>query len=104
MLKRAIHIVLLLLLTISASGQSGLASYESWLDGDYAHRTMNSGSGDSISVAVDISSLSSGIHYYNVRCRNADGVWGSVYRYLFLVPGSSADLDIEDYESWVDVD
>lgn len=99
MQKRLLHIIFMFLV-ISANAQR----YESWLDGDYNHRTIATYSGGDISQNIDVVSLSPGLHYYNIRTQDAKGAWGAVNRYLFMVPGMAGKSAAMRYESWLDGD
>ena len=99
MQKRLLHIIFIFLV-ISANAQR----YESWLDGDYNHCTLTAYSGGDISQSIDVASLSPGLHFYNIRTQDAKGQWGSVYRYLFMVPGMAGKSAAMRYESWIDGD
>lgn len=70
-----------------------LAKYEYWIDNDYENRVAAdcSGSEASPSLTIDVSSLSPGVHFYNVRAQDANGVWGTVERTLFSVTYPAAD-------------
>lgn len=101
MQKRLLHIIILLLwIVTSAQAQR----YEYWLDGDYNHRTIAAYSGGDINQSIDVASLSPGLHFYNVRTQDAKGLWGSVNRYLFMVPGMAGESGAVRYESWLDGD
>ena len=85
----------------------GLASetakvYECWIDGDYDGRVFRQiTNAVEIATTLDVSLLTPGIHYYNMRCRDAHGVWGSVNRYLFIVTDAVHPTYIE---YWIDSD
>ena len=70
------------------SNASQLVKYEYWIDNDYASRvTVNATDEEQTpSQSIDVSNLSAGIHFYSVRAQNANGVWGTVTRYIFYVP------------------
>lgn len=70
-----------------------LAKYEYWIDNDYENRVAAdcSGSEASPSLTIDVSSLSPGVHFYNVRAQDANGVWGTVERTLFSVTYPAAE-------------
>ena len=104
MLRRIQFITLIILTAVSVWGQNGMSAYEYWLDSDYGGRVMAKGTGEELSLSMTLSGLTSGVHYYNVRCQNAGGEWGSVYRYLFFVPPSQLTAGIARYESWIDSD
>ena len=88
------------------STDATLTHYQYWLDNDYSSQTTvaNTNSGD-IALPIDISSLTNGVHYFNFRARNSDGVWGNLSRYLFYVPElTTADATLTDLEYWIDDD
>ena len=99
MQKIVLHIIFMLVV-VTANAQR----YESWLDGDYNHRTIAAYSGGDISQSIDVVSLSPGLHFYNIRTQDAKGAWGAVNRYLFLVPGMAGESGAMRYESWLDGD
>ncbi len=65
-----------------------LKGYEYWIDNDYANRVSAKASGSSrtATFSVDASSLSTGIHFFNMRVQDANGQWGTVKRQLFCIP------------------
>ena len=87
----------------AASPDAKVTDYQYWIDGDYSgKKTAKVSSGD-IAINVDISKLSVGVHYFNFRAKNSDGVWGNLSRYLFFVPEPvSVDATVTDYEYWLD--
>lgn len=70
-----------------------LAKYEYWIDNDYENRVSADCSGSEVSpsLTIDVSSLSPGVHFYNVRAQDANGVWGTVERTLFSVTYPAAE-------------
>ena len=70
------------------AASSAIQKYEYWIDNDYANRTTIDASGSEItpSFSIDVSELSSGVHFYNVRTQDASGAWGIVSRTLFVIP------------------
>ena len=81
-----------------------LSSYEYWLDDDYASRTTGTVNSDN-TFAVDVSSLPTGVHFYNFRVRNSVGEYSQTYRYLFYVPNKvSPNVKLNRYEYWLDDD
>lgn len=99
MQKVLLHIILMLVV-VTASAQH----YETWLDGDYNHRTIVAYSGGDISQSVDVASLPPGPHFYNIRTQDGKGVWSAVNRLLFMVPGLSDKSGPVRFESWLDGD
>lgn len=92
------------------------AKYEYWIDDDYEHRVVEvvpSTPSSNLSeyttgvVSIDISDLTPGVHYYNVRVYGSDGKWGTTYRYIFSIPAvstESAPKDLKNIEYWIDDD
>ena len=73
----------------SANGvPSNLSRYEYWLDNDYEHRVTKSADDDESEVllSLNLNTLLPGVHFYNFRAQNVDGVWGATQRYLFSIP------------------
>ena len=72
----------------ASAASSQLKNYEYWLDNDYANRVITAASGEeqSIVLSLDVSSLSPGVHFLNMRSQDATGQWGSVSRSLFSIP------------------
>ena len=99
MSKRLSTIVPFLFLSCLLCAQS----YESWIDGDYDHRKNGMENGAEIVLSHDVSALSPGIHYLNLRSKTTDGAWGSVTRQLFIVPGMASEAK-KEYECWIDGD
>lgn len=101
MQRRLLHIMVFVwALAISTQAQR----YEYWLDGDYDHRQVGTHAGGDISAAIDVSMLTPGLHFYNVRTQDGNGAWGSVNRFLFVVPGMAGETAAKCYERWIDED
>ena len=99
MQKRLLHIIILLLwIVTSAQAQR----YEYWLDGDYNNRVLATYGGGDVTASMDVSSLTPGLHFYNIRIQYGEGQWGSVRRYLFMVPGMAGEKAASSYEYWID--
>jgi surface protein len=88
-----------------------LQGYEYWLDNDYEHRVITVASGDKNEalLSIDVSSLGSGLHFYNIRALETVGSkieWGSQFRYLFCIPmdAKATPDNIQSYEYWLDND
>lgn len=64
----------------------GFASYEYWIDNDYNNRVVQASSSRNLTFDVNLSKdLKEGLHYFNFRGCNVDGVYGSTYRKLFYL-------------------
>ena len=99
MQKRLLHIIILILLIVtSAQAQE----YEYWLDGDYNHRALATYGGGEVTASMDVSSLTPGLHFYNIRMQYGEGQWGPVRRFLFMVPGMAGEEAASSYEYWID--
>ena len=87
---------------------NNLKGYEYWLDDDYEHRVTAAANGDEKEVlhSVDVSALAPGVHFYNMRTQDEDGMWSTLYRYLFCIPkaASTSPNNLKGYEYWIDND
>ena len=72
----------------SANARGDLHRYEYWLDNDWEHRVSAVADGETASLRldIDVTGLSPGVHFYNIRSFDSDGVWGTTYRYVFAIP------------------
>lgn len=87
-----------------AVGDATVKSYEYWLDSDHANRKKG-GSGTSLTAAIDVSKLSSGIHFFNYLAVNNYDEKGTLNRTLFYVPEESVgDATVISSEYWIDSD
>ncbi len=83
-----------------------LASYEYWFDDEYAHCVKGSSANTEQAFTIDVSQLSSGVHYFNYWPIDNRGRRGNVTRQLFYLakmvdPSTSEEID---YEYWIDSD
>ena len=87
---------------------SNLKGYEYWIDNDYEHRVTATANGDEKEVlhSVDVSALAPGVHFYNMRTLDEDGMWSTLYRYLFCIPRAAGTVsgNLKNYEYWIDND
>ena len=96
-MKRIEHVLVFLLLTLAVHAQRG---YECWIDDDYASRTNGTqASDDNVSLSVDISSLSPGLHFFNYHAQDVTGGWGTLNRSPFVKNIASCN-----FEYWIDED
>ena len=87
-----------------AASDATVKSCEYWIDNDYANRKTGEGE-NSISATIDISKLSSGIHFFNYRAVNNFGEAGTLSRTLFYIPEQREENPtITAYEYWLDED
>lgn len=83
-----------------------LASYEYWFDDDYAHSVKGTSANADQAFTIDVSQLSSGVHYFNYWPIDDKGRRGNVTRQMFYLakivdPAASEEID---YEYWIDSD
>ena len=81
-----------------------MRQYEYWLDNQHEMRTTVEGSTSEVLLDLDISSLKSGLHYFNFRTQGKNGQWGGLSHYLFFI-GEEADstaATMTQYEYWLD--
>ncbi|MCR4915869.1 MAG: InlB B-repeat-containing protein [Prevotella sp.] len=92
--------------TLSAEAD-GSVNVEYWLDDDLAGVKTQAASGGSMSLSLDISSLSPGVHYFNCTPVTVTGERGNTERYIFYVPltfEQNATSPLKGYEYWLDDD
>ena len=95
----------------SASDESSadLMTYQYWIDDDIANAVSVTISGEEYGepAELDVSSLSAGVHFYNVRAQDAYGNWSAPQRYIFSIPAAASDessADLMTYQYWIDDD
>lgn len=97
----------------SGDEPADLKNIEYWFDDDYANRVSTTASSSQATTAslniseVDVSSLAPGVHYYNMRTQDEDGIWGAPQRFIFSIPAASSGTepaDLQLYEYWIDND
>lgn len=87
-----------------AVGDATVQSCEYWIDSDYANHQVGE-AGNSISPTIDVSTLSSGIHFFNYLAVNNFGEAGTLSRTLFYIPEeTTGDASVKSYEYWIDND
>ena len=70
----------------NANPDATVSRYEYWIDEDLSQKVSLETTGGDFVAAVDISTLTAGIHYYNFRAQNSEGTWGALKRMLFFIP------------------
>lgn len=89
---------------VNANAQ--IAKSEYWLDDDYSNRTTLTAPNTEHAFTIDISALSSGVHYFNYRAVDNKGVWGNTIRQAFYI--AIADnlpaIGKISYEYWLNDD
>ncbi len=81
-----------------------LAGAEYWIDDDYSNKVSVQSSNAQQSYTIDVSELSPGVHYFNYRAFDSEGITGSMIREMFYLARSSAEPETEyiEYEYWID--
>ena len=87
----------------STSARSVAVEY--WLDDDRTGRGSEDMDGNQLSLAIDISQLTPGVHFFNCTPMGSNGERGNSERYLFYVPQPLDETTIAalaGYEYWID--
>jgi PKD repeat protein len=104
------NILLFLLLSAGAIGQTNLTNYEHWFDSDYASAStvaVTPSTNVDLNTNIDASSLTDGLHVFNIRFKDENGIYSSVLSKFFLktagvvTPGTT---NIVEQEYWFDND
>ena len=72
-----------LCLIATMQAQQTLSNYQYWFDRDYAHAQSGSLSGNTFLSNVPVNTLSNGAHVMNIRFKESNGRWSSVYTQNF---------------------
>ena len=100
---RKILLLLLFIVTCYASQAQSIKDYEYWMDSNYASRVKVSGSNTSMSIPLD--GMAPGVHFFNFRSTNSDGVESNIYRTLIYLPEEVlSPQEVTGYEYWIDED
>ena len=94
-------------LTFGQNATSPLKGYEYWLDDDYSGKQTSTSNVSNPMLTIDISSLKSGVHYFNFRAYNERGEYGNPVREIFYIPlifEQNATSPLKGYEYWLDDD
>lgn len=67
-----------------------VAGYEYWLNGDETHKVSSTVSNPLLTLDIDVSELSEGMHTFSFRARNSFDKWGPVYTEEFVVTTTTA--------------
>ncbi len=88
------------------NSNAAIASAEYWLDDDYDNKVSVTGSDTQQAFTIDISQLSSGVHYFNYRAIDNEGCYGNIIRQMFYIAQSNdaSAGEIVEYEYWIDDD
>lgn len=91
--------------TLESSEVGGIVNVEYWLDDDMTELKSETAVSGNLSLAIDISALKPGVHYFNCTPISSTGERGNSERYLFYVPLSQDQTSIsaiKGYEYWLD--
>jgi PKD repeat protein len=89
---------------------SNVVSYEYWLDNDYSNSVVvNTPVQQQVIVneLIPMSSLSNGLHHFNIRFKDDTGLWSSVnsrFFYKTSLPENTTSSNVVSYEYWLDND
>ena len=87
------------------STSAGSVAVEYWLDDDRTGRGSEDLDGNQLSLAIDISQLTPGVHFFNCTPIGSNGERGNSERYLFYVPQPFDETTVAalaGYEYWID--
>ena len=89
------------LCALTAQAQS-VAGYEYWFDNQFDSRiTENTSSGD-IVLETDVSTLAEGMHYFNFRAKDGNGLWSNPKSYWFFRQKTDwSGNTLRKYEYWL---
>ena len=90
----------------SESNAARFTDYEYWLDNDYANHVSGKATGNPTSFEVDLSAFdkSGGAHYFNLRTRDDNGDWSSIYRKLLVFNETEKRQPIIGYRHYLNGD
>lgn len=93
-------------LTFEQNATSPLKGYEYWLDDNYAGKKTSTSNVSNPMLTIDISSLKSGVHYFNFRAYNERGEYGNPVREMFYIPQANPNINatLSKAEYWLDDD
>ena len=76
------------------------ATYECWIDNDYAHKTAGTNTGQVMKAVIPIDTLKAGMHYVHTRTCDRFGQWSIPLHTMVFLEDSVAAR----YEYWIDDD
>lgn len=86
----------------SIGKDDGAIGYEYWFDNEYDAKETGTLTDGKKTFAVNVSSLTPGVHYFNCRLNASENEWGAVYRKMIYA--AEASQDVSAYEYWFDND
>jgi Leucine-rich repeat (LRR) protein len=79
-----------------------IQKYEYWFDDRDSERKVSMVTSGILSIDVDVTSLSDGIHTFCFRAQSDDGKWSAPSTTMFLKNEKSHKASLTQYEYWVD--
>jgi hypothetical protein len=106
-MKKFIVLSSLIFQFIIGFSQNYLVAYEYWLDGDYTNKVVLSitpTQNYQLIENVNMASQTTGLHAFQARFKQSDGLWSNVMRKLFIIPLAHPETDnqLNAYEYWFD--
>lgn len=91
---------MLALIGLTAWGQS-ITKYEYWLDYDVSTRISTNTTNGDINLDLDVSSMHDGMHVFNFRAMDSNGLWSAPQTMFFIKPQKVfSDNKIVGYQYW----
>ena len=101
-MKKQLYLLFLLLLSVQLV-VAQTTRYEYWLDNGYDGRTVVADNVDAVSLNLDISTITPGLHFFNFRAQGDSERWGSLSRFLFFKrEETDSTVSMAQYEYWLD--
>lgn len=101
-MRRTISAIAALVFTMASMMAQSATGYQYWFDSDTLSMLAGPVSADKLTLNPDLSDMPHGLHFFNLRLHDADGVWGSLYRKSFVSVDSSSGAVA--YQYWFDSD
>ncbi|MCM1489699.1 MAG: chitobiase/beta-hexosaminidase C-terminal domain-containing protein, partial [Muribaculum sp.] len=101
-MRRIISAIAALVFTMVSMLAQSATGYQYWFDNDTLSMQAGPVSADKLTLNPDLSDMPHGLHFFNLRLHDADGVWGAPYRKSFLTVDSRSGAVA--YEYWIDND
>ena len=81
-----------------------LTKYEYWID-DYCNRVTGKFDGETLSLDINLLTLTKGVHTFSLRTQDSDGCWSATVTKFFLNPlDLLAESTVSGYRYWIDND
>lgn len=81
-----------------------IMNYEFWIDGATSSSMSGPINNDFISLDLDVTSLSDGVHSFTFRAQSSDGRWSAPFTNYFLKVRPDPTVHLTQYEYWFDGD